>query len=110
MRYLDKKAKIEFYKTMGIDIEAKVEAMTDIVMNAAFLQAVPTGNLLDVMAMLEGGKANINARAPNGRTALIVASIMGHFDIVKYLVENGADVNLKDESGKLLWIMRKPIK
>ena len=32
----------------------------------------------------------------SGWTALHTASIYGYLDIVKYLVENGADVNIKD--------------
>ena len=29
-------------------------------------------------------------------TALILASLKGHINIVKYLIENGADVNIKN--------------
>ena len=31
-----------------------------------------------------------------GNTALILASYYGHINIIKYLIENGADVNIKN--------------
>jgi len=34
------------------------------------------------------------------RTALMAASDNGHFDVVKMLLDNGADVNAKDQNGR----------
>ena len=38
---------------------------------------------------------------PPGETSLMHASFQGHTDIVKILLENGADVNLQNKYGEL---------
>lgn len=45
------------------------------------------------------GTEDINEKAENGRTPLIIAAINGDVDIAKVLVKNGADINLKSGSG-----------
>ncbi len=50
-------------------------------------------------ALLEAG-ADIDSRCEYGTTALHLAASWGHFELVKYLVDNGADPTLKDDSGK----------
>ena len=39
-----------------------------------------------------------------GKTSLIDASMSGHLDLVKFLVDIGADVHAKTKSGKLVYI------
>ena len=39
-----------------------------------------------------------------GKTSLIDASMSGHLDLVKFLVDSGADVHAKTKSGKLVYI------
>lgn len=93
----------EKLKALGIfdGTEELAKKITDFMLNAEFLKIVASGNLFDVMAMLGSGRVDVNAKEPvYGRTALMVASDWGHFEIVKYLVENGANVNLKDKDGK----------
>ena len=50
-------------------------------------------------------KANINDKDNNGYTALIWASVNGHFKIVKLLIENKANINDKTNNGStaLIW-------
>lgn len=43
---------------------------------------------------------NVNEPGFIGRTALFGASARGHYDIAKYLLENNADPNIKDEFGE----------
>ncbi|XP_050438309.1 myotrophin-like [Adelges cooleyi] len=46
----------------------------------------------------ENGSWNIN-NSTNGRTMLHKACDYGHLDIVEYLIQNGADINKKDNFG-----------
>ena len=39
-----------------------------------------------------------------GETSLIVASYKGHLDVVRALVEGGADIQAKNNRGKLVYI------
>jgi ankyrin repeat protein len=41
----------------------------------------------------------VNARDAVGRTALLLAVIRGHDDILPLLFEHGADVNARDNNG-----------
>jgi uncharacterized protein len=43
--------------------------------------------------------ADLDARDPDGTTALIVAIINGHYDVAKVLVEKGADPDIADGTG-----------
>jgi hypothetical protein len=45
---------------------------------------------------LVGLGANINAVTPSGRTPLMAATTYGNINIVRFLLENGAGVNIKD--------------
>jgi serine/threonine-protein phosphatase 6 regulatory ankyrin repeat subunit B len=67
--------------------------------NAQLLQAAEDGNFPAVeSALLEG--AQINAKPTgNNATALIAASVNSHTKIVKLLLKNGADVNMKGTYG-----------
>ena len=61
-----------------------------------FLLAIKAGNLRTVKQLLQNGM-NVNCRHDFGWNALHVAVINGHRDIIKLLVDEGADVNVKDE-------------
>jgi ankyrin repeat protein len=41
----------------------------------------------------------VNAKDEYGRTALMFASYLGHKEVVKLLLEAGADVNTRDKDG-----------
>jgi ankyrin repeat protein len=42
---------------------------------------------------------NINARGPNGDTALMVAAVTGNIEMLKFLIQKGADVNARNNEG-----------
>jgi ankyrin repeat protein len=67
--------------------------------NKKLLDAAKNKKLDEVREALATG-ANINAINNDGYTALIIASINGHTEIVAMLLYKGADVNMKDNGGK----------
>lgn len=52
-------------------------------------------NLDEVQQLIADG-ANVNAVSSFGRTPLMSATAYGHINIVRFLLENGADINIKD--------------
>jgi hypothetical protein len=61
-------------------------------------QAVTSGDANAVKAALLSG-ANVNERNNGGQTALILAVIFGHTNLVRLLVNAGADPRLRDNLG-----------
>lgn len=53
----------------------------------------------DVVAMLLENYAYIDAESPNRTTPLMMAAHYGHADVVKLLLEEGADPGLRNEQG-----------
>ncbi|MDR1802322.1 MAG: ankyrin repeat domain-containing protein [Treponema sp.] len=62
------------------------------------LDAARDGNLGGARSALDAG-ANVNARDSYLQTPLMMASVSGNLEVVKYLVERGADITLRDENG-----------
>jgi ankyrin repeat protein len=66
---------------------------------AALHFAARQGAMATAEALLKGG-ANINQRAAGDLTTpIVVAAINGHFDLVSYLLDQGADPNLASIGG-----------
>ena len=63
--------------------------------------AIEKGDLEAVSALLEKG-ISVNEMLESEFTPLITATNSGHFDIVKKLIESGADVNAKRKVTKNL--------
>jgi len=53
-----------------------------------------------MVTFLLGKGAKVNAPAPNGQTALMLAAKNGNIDITKTLLQAGADTSLKDQAGQ----------
>ncbi|CAM9918464.1 unnamed protein product, partial [Hapterophycus canaliculatus] len=51
------------------------------------------------LELLASRQVNVNARAPDGNTPLVLASGYGHDGVVRVLLENGAQVNLVAAEG-----------
>jgi ankyrin repeat protein len=50
--------------------------------------------------LLSAPGIDIDAKKPDGATALIVAAANGKKDVVKALIDKGADVNITDNHGR----------
>lgn len=72
------------------------------------MRAASNGDLPSVRALLAAG-ADVNATNKSGQTALMVAAVMGHGEIVASLIEAGADPHLRDRLGltALEWSSRR---
>lgn len=66
--------------------------------------AASRGNQQDVQFLLDNG-AQIDGRSHSGETALIAACRNKHFDVAKFLIEQGADVHAEDNehANALYW-------
>lgn len=65
--------------------------------NRIFRQECKKGNVAEVKRLITSGKIDINKMADiSGPTPLMWASSYGQLEVVKILIENGADVNMKD--------------
>jgi ankyrin repeat protein len=96
----------EVVKTL-IDNGAKVNATsTDGWKPLMF--AAEKGHLTTVQALLSVTGIDIDAQKADGATALIVAAANGKDEVVKALINNGANVNAMDNNGStpLMWALR----
>jgi len=59
--------------------------------------AVRSGNLDKVKTLLRTHSEWLNSPDQNQKTPLLLSLESGHIDIARYLIEQGADVNLKDK-------------
>ena len=64
------------------------------------INACGNGILKEVQALLESLPTDINWQDDNRWTPLMWASVNGHLDVVRYLICNGADVNIKNNNGE----------
>lgn len=64
-----------------------------------FIAAASEGDLDEVQALLEYGNVDMNQGDYDKRTALHLAAGEGRIDIVQFLCEAGADVNVQDRWG-----------
>ena len=65
------------------------------------LQEMKNGNVNYIKNLITSNDININAQNPeNGQTLLIYAVIVGNFDLVKAIINFGANVKIKDNEGQ----------
>ncbi|CAM9784777.1 unnamed protein product, partial [Scytosiphon promiscuus] len=62
-------------------------------------RAALTGSTSLVLAVITSRRVDVNARAPDGNTPLVLAAAYGHHGIVSVLLKNGARVNLAGAEG-----------
>ncbi len=64
--------------------------------SVSIYEAASRGNLGEVIKAAGRGSSAVNRRFPSGSTPLLAATNGGHFEVVKYLVSKGADINAFD--------------
>lgn len=62
------------------------------------LHAVASGNLVAAERALQAGE-DVNGRAPDQSTSLILAALVGQPSMVKLLLTNGASINARNSGG-----------
>ena len=67
--------------------------------NVKLLQAVKDGSFADVQILLVNG-ANPNIKYNSSVPVLMLAANKGHTEVVKLLMDKGADVNAKHTDGR----------
>ena len=68
-------------------------------MNALYV-ASRKGLSSEVETILDEGRIDINASMSDGFTSLMVAGLNGKYDVVKLLLERGADYKMTAKDGK----------
>ena len=64
------------------------------------LKAAEVGTYTEVSTIIQqNGAVLVNCSDENGKTPLHFSANAGHFNIVEFLVKNGADYNFQDKSG-----------
>jgi hypothetical protein len=69
------------------------------VLNIQDLCSNPIGNYTVVSELLKCGYRSLEAKNQEGQTAVHLASRMGKDDILKKLIESGANINCRDTAG-----------
>jgi len=87
---------MENFNIIKNDIENKKEIIVDNQININYINACENGDYDTVVKLCTTYNYLINYKTKKNKSGLIYASKYGHFDIVKYLVENGADLNIQD--------------
>jgi ankyrin repeat protein len=88
-------------------ISIQINAQFGCIENTIFYYAYK-GDLNEVQNLINKNRSYLNLQLKEskcelhfrwGQTPLMIASEFGHAELVKYLVSNGADINLTDENG-----------
>ena len=70
------------------------------------------GDVSGVAKVLNKDKSQINMKDANGWTALHEAGRAGHHEVVKYLHQNGADINARTgfgSGGSVMWWAKRSL-
>ena len=68
---------------------------------ATLFDFVESADKEQLLTHLEEGECDLNARSKHGRTPLGLAALLGREEVVRVLLEKGAEVNLANSSGML---------
>jgi len=86
-------------KALTLSAANAKEEINKALLNAATGPHDPVSCLNLVKFFIENG-AGLNYRSSYDNTALILASMWGHAEVVSFLMSKGADVSIKNKDGK----------
>jgi len=86
----------EFINSLNIDTNIKPKKLYVLYSSHLIFKAIDDNNLIELEKLLRLKNINVNVTNDSGETPLHIASKKGDLEIVKFLVEKGADVNAKD--------------
>jgi ankyrin repeat protein len=86
---------------VGVDVNTRYgNDLTALMWAAGYADGAGVHDAENVVALLIDRGAAIDAADNRGRTALMIASELGHAAIVDLLIDRGADTSAKDKDGK----------
>lgn len=77
------------------EIEREAAAQPQAELDEALLTAARKGNLAQVKELLAKG-ANLEAKTRHGLNPLYCAASHGNMDVLNFLIEKGADINVRN--------------
>ena len=92
----------------GALLDAQENRTGESTMHKAVKFVIENGHL-EFLQLLIALEASVNAQDKNGRTPLMLAVLKEDLDTVQTLVEGGADIDLKDRSGRTAYAYAKAI-
>ena len=99
--YDDKKNLIQDVKEGRLDaVKQKIKEIDFLDIREDLSKIAVSGGHTEVLKLLLNNRVDINARYEDGNTFLMEASKKGYFDIVKLLIDRGANVKEKNKEGK----------
>lgn len=92
-----------------LGLAAAIPVLGQMPSEESLLKGARLGNLAEVRLAVEA-KINVNCQTPYGVTPLSLACDHGHDAVAEYLLEQGADPNLKDtfyKAGPMTWALSR---
>lgn len=94
----------ELLDLLHVSSDHEESDVDDIEPGLKLMYLVNEGDLDGITELLESG-TDVNFRDIDHRTALHIAACQGYDDVVKLLLEKGAEVDLKDRWGSTVYVL-----
>ena len=96
-KYIEDNNKDKLCKMFGLDPEGEIDR------SWVPLHYVSMANIPEVVKVLLANNCPVDIRAEDGTTPLHIAAAFGSINVIKMLIEKGADTCLKNNKGKTFW-------
>jgi hypothetical protein len=92
---IEREGSVRLLLIAGLLFAGSAPAQSQAELDEALLTAARKGNLAQVKELLAKG-ANLEAKTRHGLTPLYYAATHGNIDVLNFLIEKGADINVRD--------------